>query len=166
LNIFGGDEPAKSAAISTSLFAEPVLDHKQDSFGQRVINRSEHGDFGLQRSSSRVLAAPGGKSNFSFADIGEQKLAACRTKSEDLPPALGSLPQRAKSLPAGRRVVNRSEHAGMHERASIRVHSAPGGQSTISLGTDSPCVDKRKAMLLARRAQVPFAETTNYDFDV
>lgn len=166
LNIFGGDVSTTSAQRPTTSVLEPVVSHKQDSFGQRVINRSEHGDFGLQRNSSRVLAAPGGKSNFSFGDSDEQKPDVCRAKSEEPPLARGidvpCLPQRAESLPAGQRIVNRSQHNGMQERSSTRIHSAPGGHSTINLGTDSSCVDTRKATLLARRAQVPFAETTNH----
>jgi hypothetical protein len=172
LNIFGGDD---AAARSTSSSSERIVSHHQDSFGQRVVNRSEHGDFGLQRNSSRVLAAPGGNSSFSFGGSDEQKPAVRRAKSEEAAPARGLgvpvLPQRAGSLPAGQPVVNlpagqpvvnRSEHTGMHQRSSTRIHSAPGGQSTICLGTDSPSVDQRKAALMARRAHVPFAEATNH----
>jgi len=146
---FGGDEPAPARPNP----AAAVAPAKQDSFGQRIENRSEHGDFGMQRNSSRVLAAPGGNSSFSFGGDEPAPAVSRATSQQEVVPG---------SMAAGAR---RTEEGGISERSSTRIHAAPGGNSSIHLGGDSSCIEDRKAMLMARRAQAPFAEKTNYMSD-
>eukprot|EP00967_Tisochrysis_lutea_P151205 scaffold293702_cov28-Tisochrysis_lutea.AAC.1 len=164
LNLFGGDAPGATRAPATQPAQNSV--RTDGVFGHRVVNRSEHGDFGLQRNSSRVLAAPGGKSSFSFSDPQAPLGASARQPSQQVPQDVveSSIVPFNSQMSAGQRVGN--QEISLHARPSTRVHAAPGGNSSICLGSDVPSsVDARKAALMARRVQAPFTEVTNYTSD-
>jgi len=57
------------------------------------------------------------------------------------PPSQQQQPARPNGMPSGdafgQRVTNRSEHSGVQDRSSTRIHAAPGGRSNLSLSDGS-----------------------------
>ena len=63
-------------------------------------------------------------------------------------------------------MINRSEHTGIGDRNSTRVHAAPGGNTTLDLfggyAKSTPDnIDDRKAKLMERRHRKTFALQDN-----
>lgn len=89
-------------------------------------------DFCLSRPTTRVHAAPGGRSQISFGDYEAPKqvekenvVAPVAKKVEEIAPKVGAAPAPVAAAPA---VAPQSQHT------SVRVRQAPGGASSFSLG--------------------------------
>lgn len=116
---------------------------------QRINVQTEHTGI-TDRPSSRVHAPPGGASNFTFNDgsYGSALYAAPAPRSAPVSGAAtfsfndGSAPQTyTASTPRGdspskvahgQRVNVQTEHTGITDRPSSRVHAPPGGASNFS----------------------------------
>ncbi len=152
-NIFGGSDeqpaPVRRAAAPVPKPAEEVT------FGKRIEVRTEHTGIS-EHSSTRVHAAPGGRQSFNIfgggADEAEAAPARARAPTAPEPAAPAQMPA------AGQRVVQRTEHSDLADKASTRVHAPPGGASSLGVSAAD-----RIAMMKERRAQTiaPFAEATN-----
>jgi len=103
--------------------------------GGRVAVRTEYTGIS-EHSSTRLHAAPGGKSSISLAFDADPVLPAV-AKPTSKPAASQPIaaPQAAgASQAAGGRVAVRNEYTGISAHPSTRVHAAPGGKSNFSLG--------------------------------
>jgi hypothetical protein len=129
INIFGGDdvpEPVKKPApVSTMTGAA----------GARVEVRSEHSDhLASGHMSSRVLAAPGGKSSLNLFSEVPESVPAGKVPAEQLTKKAAPV-QESFTGAAGARVAVRNEHTDhlSDGHMSSRVLAAPGGNSSLNL---------------------------------
>ena len=93
--------------------------------GQRVEVRSEHTGIS-DRASTRVHAAPGGNSQLNLFGGGGDAAPQATPRTVASNHDMGG---RAH----GARIEQRTEHTGISDRASTRVHAAPGGNSQLNL---------------------------------
>lgn len=159
-SILGGYSEPNAPVASKARAANPITNDDQ-TFGARVAVRNEHTGIS-DIPSSRVLAAPGGRSDMASIMSGGAEPTAPAPKTQVAPTATMAAPP--AQLAAGQRVPIRTEHTGISEVSSSRVLAAPGGQSSMAavMGGCDTAAD-RKAALMARRAQVgaPLGESTN-----
>ena len=164
-----GGGPAPAPQQPRAPIAAPVASGA--AAGGRVAVRNEFTGIS-EHSSTRVHAAPGGRSDMASL------LAGGPVAPSNAPTAGAALPAAtpapivdstvAPALPAaGQRVMVRTEHMGIQEHSSTRVHAAPGGQSDMASimsgggGSDvaNDRIEKLKAM---RRSQATgLTDTTN-----
>jgi hypothetical protein len=89
------------------------------------------------------MQAPGGRSSFTFDDGSSRQPVPSNYRhvaaaNGAVPPTGGHLSSKQPSGEAfGQRVPSRSEHHGVMDRNSTRVHAAPGGHSSLSLADGS-----------------------------
>ena len=129
LNLFGGEvePPQPVRTVSAPMPAAPPQPKPQmQAAGGHMRVQTEH--MGISdRCSSRVLAAPGGNSSlnlFGGDDVPQQQAAPARA------PAAAAVND---SQTFGRRVIQHTEHMGIGDKRSTRVHAAPGGNSSLNL---------------------------------
>ena len=96
--------------------------------GGRMPVRTEHTGIS-EHPSTRVHAAPGGHSSLSLSD------GSAPEASRPAPPP--PQPQQQQAVVAGGRMPTRTEHTGISDHPSTRVHAAPGGHSSLSLSDGS-----------------------------
>ena len=78
--------------------------------------------------STRVLCAPGGNSSLNLFG-GDAPAAPGMVKKAAAP---------AEEQTFGRRVIQHTEHMGIGDKRSTRVHAAPGGNSSLNLFGGEP----------------------------
>ena len=78
------------------------------------------------KSSTRLHAPPGGKTSINL--FGGEAPPATAPR----PPAQTAAPAKS-SVAAGQRVVQQTEHMGMCDKSSTRLHAPPGGKSSINI---------------------------------
>ena len=81
------------------------------------------------RNSSRVLAAPGGRSDMASLLGGYAEAPAPAVRAIAAAPAASSNPM---DCAAGQRIQLRTEHTGITGHSSSRVLAAPGGRSDMA----------------------------------
>ena len=149
----GAPEPAKPAPRTANPVA-PSMPGDAPVAGQRVAVRTEHGGI-TDVPSSRVLAAPGGRSDMGSIIFGGGDAAPATQPVRKMEAPVAPVAPVANVAPAaGQRVAVRTEHGGITEVSSSRVLAAPGGKSDMaSIIGGGGGADDRKAALMARRAQ-------------
>lgn len=136
--------------------------------GQRVAQRTEHTGIS-EHSSTRVHAQPGGNSSFVFgtaANVVANATPMVQPTAAGTPPVAAMAPPAAQAGAAGQRVSVRTEHLGMSDLPSTRVHAAPGGRSEMgAILAGGVTANDRIAALKARRQQTgasePLSDATN-----
>ena len=148
INIFGGDEemPAKvqrvvapAQAIDTGMAA-----------GGRIQVNTEHTGIS-DRSSTRLHAPPGGKQSINVFGGGEEAPAPARAAAPAQPTNTG--------MAAGGRVQVNTEHTGISDRSSTRLHAPPGGKQSINIFAQevvAGSAEDRMAAMKARRQERPY----------
>jgi hypothetical protein len=129
-SIFGGQEDSQPAPAARQPTSIPVMGDAPVA-GQRVAVRTEHTGISAHPS-TRVHAAPGGRQQFNiFSGAAEDPAPAAQsTKASSAPVANGG-------PVAGLRVPVRTEHTGISEHPSTRVHAAPGGNQQFNIFSSS-----------------------------
>jgi hypothetical protein len=136
---------------------ESQLSFKDDSearpTGRRDPNQMSDSVTG-QRPSSRVLSAPGGKSNFSFGEsVDDARVFGKRINPNSNESQL-SFKDDSEARPTGRRDPNQMSDSVTGQRPSSRVLSAPGGKSNFSFGQESEVVKNNRRDPNARSEEV------------
>ena len=134
--------------------------------GQRMAVRNEYTGIS-EHPSTRVHAAPGGHSSFSFSDGSapepQHQRAAPRPAPEQ-PPARQQMslpPRQQEQMVAGQRMPVRTEYTGISEHPSTRVHAAPGGHSSFSF-SDGSAPEPKHQRAAPRAAPEPQYQQPQY----
>ena len=160
INIFGGEDyPAVPARLKptpaqTEAPARAVAPAQPTNTGMaaggRVQVNTEHTGIS-DRSSTRLHAPPGGKQNLNIFGGGEEAPA----------PARAAAPAQFidTGMAAGGRVQVNTEHTGISDRSSTRLHAPPGGKQSINIFAQevvAGSAEDRMAAMKARRQERPY----------
>ena len=146
INIFGGggdedEAPAKKPRAEPPVAAKPT---ETMAAGGRVVQNTEYTGIS-ERSSTRLHAPPGGKQSINIFGGGgdeDEQDAAPETERQAPPakevaapvaePPIPAKPTQPATMAAGGRVAQNTEHTGIADKPSTRVHAPPGGASSMS----------------------------------
>merc|ERR1719246_186173 len=148
-NIFGGDEAAHCPSMRANPMAAKT-EAPMGAAGGRMQVHTEHSGI-CDRSSTRLHAPPGGKQSINIFG-GEEEVPA---KVPVAAPAQAV----SANMAAGSRVRQHTEHSGICDRSSTRLHAPPGGKQSINIFSQevvTGSADDRMAAMKARRQERPY----------
>merc|ERR1740136_165990 len=111
--------------------AQPLAD--LPAFGQRVQKQTEYTGI-TDKSSTRLHAPPGGKQSINIFGGEEEVPAKVQRVAVDHSARLAAPAQAVSAnMAAGSRVQQHTEHSGICDRSSTRLHAPPGGKQSINI---------------------------------
>ena len=123
INIFGGDD---SPAMPARLKAMPAQTQApMGAAGGRMQVNTEHSGI-CDRSSTRLHAPPGGKQSINIFG-GDAEVATKVQRVVEPAQAVNT------GMAAGGRMQVNTEHSGICDRSSPRLHAPPGGKQSINI---------------------------------
>ena len=149
LNIFGGDEemPAKvQRVVAPAQAADTGM-----AAGGRIQVNTEHTGIS-DRSSTRLHAPPGGKQSLNIFGGDEEMPAKVQRV---VAPAQAA----DTGMAAGGRIQVNTEHTGISDRSSTRLHAPPGGKQSLNIFAQevvAGSAEDRMAAMKARRQERPY----------
>merc|ERR1740136_425412 len=120
--------------------AQPLAD--LPAFGQRVQKQTEYTGI-TDKSSTRLHAPPGGKQSINIFG-GEEEVPA---KVPVAAPAQAV----SANMAAGSRVQQHTEHSGICDRSSTRLHAPPGGKQSINIFSQEVVTESELEFMTANK---------------
>jgi hypothetical protein len=149
INIFGGEDyPAMPARLKPRP-AQPT--NTGMAAGGRIQVNTEHTGIS-DRSSTRLHAPPGGKQSLNIFGGDEEMPAKVQRV---VAPAQAA----DTGMAAGGRIQVNTEHTGISDRSSTRLHAPPGGKQSLNIFAQevvAGSAEDRMAAMKARRQERPY----------